>query len=709
MGAKNRVMSDAVNLLIEKFNNSEKDDKRNLLKQLSSISDIRVVEPILKASIDESNPSFAYFAKKSLRIVRKNLKDQNIDIDSHLKKLLLKREWDALDSENYKRRVKAVQNLSKGKNEKVFKRLVEMLKTETHLHVLATLVKAVARTGGSRALGHLKKYLENEDERLRANTIEALEIIEVREAFEIIKLYLKDPQRRVKVNVAKALWHYSKLEALEQFSIMLKSEVKEDKISAIFSLSSIISLDARKLLQLMLNDIDIEIRLQASVAVSKLDEKLNKLINEGKTGNEVKVYKTMAIGESLDQSKEEVDGFNTLFEKITKADNYQEKINILQELAKVTAQEGNFTKLLEWVKKNDNRFVLATAAKTLAHFNSSGKFNDEYFKYCSEVLLKNPDERVRANTVEALQSFASKEVFEIILPFLNDKSNRVKANSIKLLWSFDRKRSSDQIVKMIKSRDHFQIESVTFILNQLKGEDAEKLRNLLISQAKDDDMKVNVKLEYTTQIKKDQTEKTKEDVFSEFLDNLSGVEEISNEVIEKNMSLLESGTRDEKIKSSRILGSLGSKAILSFLTELMDKEKDEYVVASLAKTIGQVGGEDAISSLANIIKHPDSRVRANVIEGFGYIDSDKICKFMEIALYDSDNRVQANAINVLWERDQKKAIDRINKMIFSSEPWVRRSAIYVLGQIQNEESIKLLRELLNDQDIDVAIYASENL
>jgi HEAT repeat protein len=52
-------------------------------------------------------------------------------------------------------------------------------------------------------------------------------------------------------------------------------------------------------------------------------------------------------------------------------------------------------------------------------------------------FLRDDDNRVRANTVEALSIFGSEKLKEILLPMIKDPDNRTKSNTLIALWKYE--------------------------------------------------------------------------------------------------------------------------------------------------------------------------------------------------------------------------------------------------------------------------------
>jgi len=65
--------------------------------------------------------------------------------------------------------------------------------------------------------------------------------------------------------------------------------------------------------------------------------------------------------------------------------------------------------------------------------------------------LKDPDDRVRANACEAIDSTYRRNVAPLLEPLLEDENNRVRGNAIVAMWRFDKKLCLDVLSTMMLS------------------------------------------------------------------------------------------------------------------------------------------------------------------------------------------------------------------------------------------------------------------
>lgn len=251
---------------------SELEDVRiNACRVLARIGDAFAMEALREAVRDES-PAVRYFAGKALRTIDQRVPSEEVPPedkeDSRLPEETppaavrpepaskpefelartppaspLEKFTSVLEHEEETVRARAVDRALKtaevlGKN-RVFKLLLVRLKKEKSLFVFPALVKSIGRLGDHRSIPLLKRYLDHDDPRIRANTIEALMHLGTDDIYPLIVPLLNDPDHRVKANAARGLSSYQNVYALKAVKEMLAAPQVEKRDSAAFALGHI--------------------------------------------------------------------------------------------------------------------------------------------------------------------------------------------------------------------------------------------------------------------------------------------------------------------------------------------------------------------------------------------------------------------------------------------------------------------------------------
>ncbi len=84
-----------------------------------------------------------------------------------------------------------------------------------------------------------------------------------------------------------------------------------------------------------------------------------------------------------------------------------------------------------------------------------------------EPYLHSDDERIVANTIEAIGRMDSEKVNDLILPFLGSVHNRIKANAAMVLFSSGKSSVLDTLKPMLLHSDHLMRSSAAFAIGEL--------------------------------------------------------------------------------------------------------------------------------------------------------------------------------------------------------------------------------------------------
>ncbi|MCU0609909.1 MAG: HEAT repeat domain-containing protein [Chitinispirillaceae bacterium] len=141
--------------------------------------------------------------------------------------------------ENDDRRLRAVQILGHmGKNPKI-KEILAKLVQDRNVKIKATAAHLMSSVMGpqDQDQGLLHSLLNDEDIRVRANTIEALEIMGHKRLVPILLNLRRDPSNRIRGNVLKALFKLGYTEIDQDLFDMIKSSSNLMKASALWVVS----------------------------------------------------------------------------------------------------------------------------------------------------------------------------------------------------------------------------------------------------------------------------------------------------------------------------------------------------------------------------------------------------------------------------------------------------------------------------------------
>lgn len=236
----------------------------------------------LSAPLKDSSVAVRYYAKKAYSRLKRMVKGQDrhimlpglldfpLDSATPTPEFLYgsKDYWlYEINSIDYKLRVKAIMECAKFGSEVAFQRILKLAETETHEHVLATISKYLPFFKKPGIFERVVEYLKHPDWRVRANTIEGLEILNDPRAIPLMMPFLSDQDNRVKGNAVKYLVKSHPEEVRKALSDMLASPHVWMRDSAVFLAGKIDLMISEDLLLRALRDDAPEIARKAVAAL----------------------------------------------------------------------------------------------------------------------------------------------------------------------------------------------------------------------------------------------------------------------------------------------------------------------------------------------------------------------------------------------------------------------------------------------------------
>jgi HEAT repeat protein len=116
-----------------------------------------------------------------------------------------------------------------------------------------------------------------------------------------------------------------------------------------------------------------------------------------------------------------------------------------------------------------------------------------------------------------------------------------------------------------------------------------------------------------------------------------------------------------------------------------------YIVRQAAEFLGEMGGEEVERPLAELLRHPDERVRRTAARALAHIESSFTLDAIARALTDSSPRVRLEATTALSSRKGGRAGSMLVKAIDSEEDSeVQYAILAALGRVATTESVQKL-------------------
>jgi len=220
------------------------------------------VAAVLRQATKDKNISVRFFARRALDKIRQQ--------DNQEGRAPGPKEGidESLESEDYEERLKAVMSIAGSDKSEYKDKLVFMLKTEKNDFVKATLISCLKKFLPKDQASLLSPFLNDPDNRVRSNTIEAFEYLKAEKAIPLLFPALEDPDNRIRASAAKALQSFGEEKVFSNLRKMIKSHEDWMKGSAIYALSHIQAGEAIQMLIDAARDENADIRIKALVALA---------------------------------------------------------------------------------------------------------------------------------------------------------------------------------------------------------------------------------------------------------------------------------------------------------------------------------------------------------------------------------------------------------------------------------------------------------
>jgi len=168
--------------------------------------------------------------------------------------------------------------------------------------------------------------------------------------------------------------------------------------------------------------------------------------------------------------------------------------------------------------------------------------------------------------------------------------------------------------------------------------------------------------------------------------------------VETISKCLEADERWLKINSIEAIVKLGVRSFASKFSEMVAKEDDIWVRATLLSGLSKIGDACHLPLFVQNLSHQDPRVKANAIEGLMNLGGIEQKSRLESFLHDANDRVRVNAALALWKMGDRSILSSLVNLTKDPNKWKRSSTAFALGEICDKEATPALIELLSDKE-----------
>jgi len=316
------------------------------------------------------------------------------------------------------------------------------------------------------------------------------------------------------------------------------------------------------------------------------------------------------------------------------------------------------------------------------------------------AYLDDPDNRVRANAVEALGIYQDPNLIRHFKRMFNDPHNRVRGNAMLALAPFAEKEFQTSLRKMTNSTLPSTCLTALYVLSKL--EDAWAV-SLLGRMALRPDNPVR------TQTFKVLDSLVRREVPGAFPalytarrsavvrvdpDTLTMVQ--PPKVTMKNLRRLLSdpAPRTRIFAIQEAAQRMASREVLQELCARLPDEGDDHVLATLVKWVGLIAEQAGLDIVEPFLDHPDGRVRANAFEGLAHVASQRAYRLAMTHADDAVPRVRAMAARIIARHDPHAACGILKRLILSDCEHDMAAALHAIDVLEGAQAVELLEHAL---------------
>ncbi len=156
---------------------------------------------------------------------------------------------------------------------------------------------------------------------------------------------------------------------------------------------------------------------------------------------------------------------------------------------------------------------------------------------------------------------------------------------------------------------------------------------------------------------------------------------------------LQSTSRNTRKEAARELGELGLEDAVEPLSFALFDEEDVSVRIQIIEALSQIGTDEAIAGIMDMLADPDNNVRKAAVSALGGIDSDEILdqvinELIYTAEEDTDCPVRLAAIDALLQYDDKRITQMLSGLSSDPEPMICDAIKRAMGQETKIEKSK---------------------
>ncbi|MEE9543027.1 MAG: HEAT repeat domain-containing protein [Thermodesulfobacteriota bacterium] len=138
-----------------------------------------------------------------------------------------------------------------------------------------------------------------------------------------------------------------------------------------------------------------------------------------------------------------------------------------------------------------------------------------------------------------------------------------------------------------------------------------------------------------------------------------------------------------------------------------------FAVRQMVSLLGELGGEDSLTTLESMFEHPDVRVKKEVMKSLARIPSEKSLTLLLEGLKNKDRSIQAHSVMSLSILKNPEAVKPLGEIVarrdlLHENEELRKEAVKALGGLGDEAGVQYLKKVLLSKSW-LASGVSENI
>ncbi|MCK9223966.1 MAG: hypothetical protein M0R46_08705 [Candidatus Muirbacterium halophilum] len=178
----------------------------------------------------------------------------------------------------------------------------------------------------------------------------------------------------------------------------------------------------------------------------------------------------------------------------------------------------------------------------------------------------------------------------------------------------------------------------------------------------------------------------------------------------KFIDIMFNGDTPSKLDLLKNIIHLNRKKYINYLRDLVNKENDPFVLATIIRALGCLGDKIDITSIMPFLDHVDARIRSNTIESLSNLGGKDISHTIEPFLSDENPRVRITAANYLLTYYDEHDIDAIIQKMSQKDSLSEKAAvIFLIDKIKAPRFSGILLNLTKDKNKLIANQSAKAL